>query len=147
MILDFNVMRAFNPGGTILVELFFPDGNDFFDAVDGVLAGLKSGGAVPRRNGDDDRNIAYLHPPETMRDRDFLDRPLFLGFGGDFFQLLFRHLQVGLVLQIENLFPFEIVPDRADKRHNGATGVFQRFIDYRLRLDYIICYLNQVNLR
>ena len=52
------VFLAADPDFAAFEELFFPDGDNLLDAVDGVGASLKRGRAVGGCDGDDEADVA-----------------------------------------------------------------------------------------
>src|SRR5262245_20149988 len=70
-----NKSLTFDPDFTAFEKFFFPDGNDFLEFVDRVMAGIKGGAPVCRGDDDGDTGLADIEMPETMNHRDASNVP------------------------------------------------------------------------
>ena len=75
---------AIGPDGAIGEEFLFPDGHRAFQSVDGVAAGVESGGTMRRAHCDEDRSFADFDAPEAVDDGYAMDREFFAHLGANF---------------------------------------------------------------
>ena len=83
------VVFAGHPPRAVLVDLFLPDGDDLFDTVHCLMAGVKCVFAVGRTNGDDQADLPDTDRPDAMADGDLPQAELGYQFLADL-----KHIKV-----------------------------------------------------
>jgi len=100
---------------------FFPDGHSTFQGVDGVAAGVESGGAVGGANGDVYAGFADFEAAKAMDHGDAIDGKLLMKVRGDLLNFSQSHGLVGLVLEVEGAAVLGVVADESVKDDYGAV--------------------------
>ena len=96
---EFGLAGAFDPDFAVAPVFLFPDGDDFFEALDGVAAGFEAAVvAVGGGDGDEYGGLFDFAAADAMEDADAFDEgPAFLDFGADAGHHFFGHGNVGFV--------------------------------------------------
>ena len=136
-ILRFLVTAAFDPDFAVFEEFLLPDGNDFLEFVDGVMAGVERGTAMGGSDDDGDAGFADIQMAETVDDGNAADLPGLANEYADLFELLQSHRLVTLVHKMQRPLPFRIVPNDAFENANRAIFGTKHFARDLLRIDRI----------
>lgn len=112
---------AVGPDGAVFEVLLLPDGNGALEGVNGEAAGVESGGAMGRADGDEDAGFADFEAAETMNDGHAVDAIFFVELGADFAHFGEGHGFVGFVIEIERGAVVGLVADETIEGDDGAV--------------------------
>ena len=112
---------AIGPNGAVFEVLLFPDGDGALKGVNGEAAGVKSGAAMGRADGDEHAGFADFETAEAMDDSDAVNGEFFVQQGGDFSHFGKRHRFVSLVVEIKSGAIVGLIADEAIKRDDSAV--------------------------
>ena len=133
------VPAPLDPHRSPLEVLLLPDGNGVLEGVDREPARVERLGAMVRRDGDGDRNLADLEAADAMDDRDSRDAELRDRLDLDLLHLGDGHRSVGFVFEERHAAPVVVVADDADEQRQAAVGVgadrAEQLVHLDLRLD------------
>src|SRR4029077_8943762 len=103
-------------------------GDGALERVDGIAAGIESGGAMGGADGDEPAGVADFQATEAVDDGEAMNFELLANLSADFAHLGVGHGFVSFVLEVERALAVEIVADEAVEDHHGAVfGSFQTF--------------------
>src|SRR5205823_12590 len=102
---------AFDPDFAVFEIFFFPDGNDFFELVDRVVAGVEGGAAVGGRDDDSDAGFADVEMPEAVDHGNAVDVPGLAHENTDLLEFPESHRLVRLINEMQGALTLGIVPD------------------------------------
>lgn len=124
--------------------LSFPDRDQFFHAVDGVLTRGEGISPMGRADGDNHRHVADFQPAQAMHHRDVTDFPFRSNIVFNLGQLSFSHRTVGFVFQMRRYLIARQIADRADKDDRAAAiGSLNEFMKLG-RVDRFVGQADQV---
>src|SRR5205823_808554 len=103
---DKSTLLTFDPDFAIFEELFFPDGNNFLEFVDRVMAGVE--GCAPMSGCDDhsDAGLTDVELAQAVDHGNAVDIPGLPHEDSDLFELLQSHCLVGFIDQMQGTFAF-----------------------------------------
>src|SRR5688500_9913204 len=113
-------MLATQPGSAVRIVLFLPDGNDLFDPLDRIAAGLERGVAVRRGNADDDACLPDRERADAVDNGDVVDSPPVADLVADLRHGELGGWRIGLVFEMRNCSTAAMVAHGPDERRDGA---------------------------
>src|ERR1017187_4205741 len=111
----------FHPDLSVFKELFLPDWNQLFEAVDSIERGVERGSAMRGGDDDDDAGFADLHCAQPVDHADAADGASTCDFTPDFGHLADRHLLVAFVFQPQGFPATGIVTDHTLEGYTGPV--------------------------
>src|SRR5712691_13277194 len=103
---------AVGPDGAIREVFLFPDGDGALESVNGEAAGVKSGSAVWRADGDEYAGFTDLQAPQTVDDDDTVNGEFIVKLGTDLAEFGKGHRFIGFVIEIKRGAVVGLIADK-----------------------------------
>src|SRR5205085_265496 len=101
-----STLLTFDPDFAILEEFFFPDGNNFLEFIDRVMAGIEGCAAMGGRYDHSDTGLADVQMAQSVDHGNVADVPGLPHEAPDLLELLQSHRLIGFIDKMQRAFAF-----------------------------------------